>query len=1520
MRPPTVITLIVLVVFTAGRAIHGPSRSVTVTSLLPTLQLRDLQINKTDFTTSIAADHGSDPENTWSPDPDDDEDDPSATLTPEQEEVIWCKAKSRGVKLIKAMTMNDGEAQTMLGWPYMQSPWDGDLKPELRKWGYLDDDEKHEEVDDQCDFDRTHEMGDAFKDLQVDPRSAGNGGPNHCFYVEHMNGPTVIRDEDGELPFEEDQHYNVDGKDYQVTQAYAKIGVNPTNGLVYFIHRESPESAAEEHWKRKPAANELPALRSSSDIAWGIASSNLRNLNYFMAVQVINPQTQYVMKRALQQYNVAVVPAWPGKDFEFSVLEGRELELEAALALLGSSNGLGAGYFIIQHRPQLGWKYIWKVKIFMAGQGEWALPNVLFYVSDHATFEGQESQHRLDEQLKDLHFTQRRKREMHDTIKPEVVYKSKDGKNVIPGRVVPASPRPYSVTKITTLVKVFGAPLATDNTLDHSANSVAVPLPSPIKPAVVARAPLAQLDWQKYVCRGEKLNQACKLDKGKATQFAGPIDSVWDGTMEAELKLWGYKELPADSHCYFGDIEPAFRALKIDMETAMEGGSNYCFQVCHFDAKARNAQGERIAYRDQTYKVNDKEYRVGGRQIVTQTSSSRSDYLQMTGAYSIIGVNVRSGVVYFVDVRSASNSAEYLWKPEVPTADKLPALKQISDISWGFWNRVHPRGRNLGKINMFLVHNIVNSETNRLIEQSLKLYPVLEGQQRVTELPKWPGLTFDIETEAGQAMLGRSGSPNGIAVGYFLSQHKPQLGSNKYVHQASIFSSEWEHFQPSIIFHVKDAPPPTKAKLSKRTKGLAGRDLATAADILPFPSYNAEPAFGGDSPPPAKRPKLNPGSPENPSDWAGYVCRGDKLTRASKLNADKGEAFVSPINSPWTGALKAERKLWGYTDMPYADCDFEGEYYDVRRAYKALKVLPESEDESETEDSNDCFCIFHYDPQKTDDQGRDIEIQDQTYKVNDKVYRATGAHATFGVNVHEGILWFIDRASAPLKAASLWGVEKPPVDQLPALRQMSDLAWGFWHEAHGGSNLGHITKFIIPQIINQDTIGVIERVLATYIVPDGQQRLTAVPIWPGVTFDVETDQGKALLGSLNGIAAAYFLSQHKPQIGAKYVHQINVFQPDENEADSDEPTLIFYVKDAPYPSPEDEQGLQGSEEKKTLARRDDQSFWQQNVCRGEKLTQASLRNKDTAIQFANPIDSEWDGTMETELKLWGYTDFRGKSMYCELDNIADSLNQIGIDAKFMHNSKNGQNQCFNIGHRQQGYATPLKDQRYTVGDKEYRMTNAYAHIGVNARDGVISFLNVKSAVQSASQNWAVEKLSLDELPKLRQLSDISWAFWRRAHPDGANLDNINKFLVHDIVNDDTLRLIGLALKTYRVPEGQQRYNFLPKWPGLTFSIETEEGKAMLGSPNGIAAGYFVAQHKTQLQANKYVYQVTVWKDQYGDEQMMFWVKNAPPPANNSDRSKTPVPQNGDVNTRGKVVKRSADGRNIVREHIVLAKL
>ena len=68
----------------------------------------------------------------------------------------------------------------------------------------------------------------------------------------------------------------------------------------------------------------------------------------------------------------------------------------------------------------------------MAGQGEWALPNILFYVSDRATFEGPDPQRRLDEQLEQLHVAQCQKRNLDEVREAAgIVYESEDGRNVV---------------------------------------------------------------------------------------------------------------------------------------------------------------------------------------------------------------------------------------------------------------------------------------------------------------------------------------------------------------------------------------------------------------------------------------------------------------------------------------------------------------------------------------------------------------------------------------------------------------------------------------------------------------------------------------------------------------------------------------------------------------------------------------------------------------------------------------------------------------------------------------------------------------------------------------------------------------------------------------------------------------------------------------------------------------------------------------------------------------------------------
>jgi len=53
------------------------------------------------------------------------------------------------------------------------------------------------------------------------------------------------------------------------------------------------------------------------------------------------------------------------------------------------------------------------------------------------------------------------------------------------------------------------------------------------------------------------------------------------------------------------------------------------------------------------------------------------------------------------------------------------------------------------------------------------------------------------------------------------------------------------------------------------------------------------------------------------------------------------------------------------------------------------------------------------------------------------------------------------------------------------------------------------------------------------------------------------------------------------------------------------------------------------------------------------------------------------------------------------------------------------------------------------------VTDARASIGVNAHDGMITFLDILSAVEGAKRTWNVANPPVDELPKLRSISDIT---------------------------------------------------------------------------------------------------------------------------------------------------------------------
>lgn len=110
---------------------------------------------------------------------------------------------------------------------------------------------------------------------------------------------------------------------------------------MYFLHRRSPQEGAKILWGvERPDVADLPALRASSDLTWGlwnrVAKKNLQRITMFMSISIVNEHTaEVIVPRALRRAKNKAdeVKAWPGTDFVFG--EGDDEVDDAFYALLG---------------------------------------------------------------------------------------------------------------------------------------------------------------------------------------------------------------------------------------------------------------------------------------------------------------------------------------------------------------------------------------------------------------------------------------------------------------------------------------------------------------------------------------------------------------------------------------------------------------------------------------------------------------------------------------------------------------------------------------------------------------------------------------------------------------------------------------------------------------------------------------------------------------------------------------------------------------------------------------------------------------------------------------------------------------------------------------------------------------------------------------------------------------------------------------------------------------------------------
>lgn len=104
-------------------------------------------------------------------------------------------------------------------------------------------------------------------------------------------------------------------------------------------------------------------------------------------------------------------------------------------------------------------------------------------------------------------------------------------------------------------------------------------------------------------------------------------------------------------------------------------------------------------------------------------------------------------VIIGIDLKNPVTAAKRFWDFEV-TQEKLPKLRNLSDLYWGYWLWYsYLAGTRVDNINKYIVFGVQNKETVQIVARALRN----RGQETLED---WPGQYFTVESTEGLALLG----------------------------------------------------------------------------------------------------------------------------------------------------------------------------------------------------------------------------------------------------------------------------------------------------------------------------------------------------------------------------------------------------------------------------------------------------------------------------------------------------------------------------------------------------------------------------------------------------------------------------------------------------------------------------------------------------------------------------------------------------------------------------------------------
>ncbi|KAL8896243.1 MAG: hypothetical protein Q9207_007800 [Kuettlingeria erythrocarpa] len=450
---------------------------------------------------------------------------------------------------------------------------------------------------------------------------------------------------------------------------------------------------------------------------------------------------------------------------------------------------------------------------------------------------------------------------------------------------------------------------------------------------------------------------------------------------------------------------------------------------------------------------------------------------------------------------------------------------------------------------------------------------------------------------------------------------------------------------------------------------------------------------------------------------------------------------------------------------------------------------------------------------------------------------------------------------------------------LPTISHLSDLMWMAWNTV--SPNPAELRFMAVDKVRNDDTLAVMD-----YLFLRDKKDNRNIP-WPGLEYRGDSEEGKALLATANGRGTAWLLINHAQKLKGNGELKVNIFSVFGDycmlwDLDSQSPRDIskrgahidrhinrrlphaaldrFEHHKRQNGAAHGEVSLETQHDRAvmpdveplhlyllpsngSLVKREQTPF-EYAVCLGQDMLErirSAIEGHEAPGKEFRPSDlnNGWtrrDSTMGLN-NLW--VQFFDKELGQGKAPTPAFVNYVRLDQDKEFKNADGE---IKQPLRALGVGTPTHETQYMPQIGAIIVKNMVSPMNVFQK-----YLKKQPPQEMPSTDDIVDKYT----PPLSRWSDITWTVYEELSGGQKNLQYVGH---ENIIGPSTRAVVkGLLEERRTTPNAPLR---APPFPGLTFGMDTEEGQALLGTPNGVGTARLLIDRAKEL--GKRDLKVTVW--------------------------------------------------------------